>query len=99
MSGRDSGLALRVELYGVARSRAGCDAAMVYLRPGATLGDALAALAAELPALVGPVLTADRRGLAPGSVASFDGKGFTRDPAERVPRGKPLLLLPASSGG
>ncbi len=93
------GAPLRVELYGVARSRAGCDAVLLYLAEGATLGDALAALAAEIPALVGPVLSADRRGLAAGSIVSFDGKGFTRDPAEPIPRGGPLLLMPASSGG
>ena len=92
-------LALRVELYGVARSRTGRDAVVIAVPPGATLADALVRIAAALPELVGPVLGADRRSLAAGSVASMDGKRFLRDPAEPLAAGKALLLLPASAGG
>jgi hypothetical protein len=90
---------LRVELYGVARSRTGRDAVVIPVPAGATLGDALALLAGPLPELVGPVIGTDRRSLAAGNVASLDGKTFTRDPDAALPEGKPLLLLPASSGG
>ena len=92
-------LPLRVELYGIARARSGREAVVVEIPAGATLGDALARIAAALPELVGPVLGADRRSLAPGSIVSLDGQRFTRDPAETLVAGRPLLLLPASSGG
>jgi molybdopterin converting factor small subunit len=93
------GTPLRVELYGIARSRTGRDAVVIPVPPGATLGDALALLAGPLPELVGPVIGADRRSLVAGNVASVDGREFLRDPAAVLPAGKPLLLLPASAGG
>lgn len=99
MSPAEGGVPLKVELFGVARSRSGREGVVILVPAGATLGDALARLAEALPELVGPVLGTDRRSLAAGSVASLDGKAFTRDPAEPLPSGKPLLVLPASSGG
>lgn len=95
----EGGTPLRVELFGIARLRAGRDAVVLLLPAGGTLGDAIAQLADLMPELVGPVFGADRRSLAEGSVASFDGGPFTRDPGAPLPAGKPLLLLPASSGG
>ena len=97
--GGGGGGSLRVELYGVARARTGRDAVVLAVPSNATLGDALALLAGVLPELVGPVIGADRQSLAAGSVASLGGKRFLRDPAGPLPPGKPLLLLPASSGG
>lgn len=90
---------LTVELFGVARSRAGVGTVAVDVPAAATLGDALAALAAALPALVGPVLAPDGRALQPGSAASEDGGPLLRDPASSLSPGRPLLLLPASAGG
>ncbi len=92
-------MTVHVELYGVARSRAGREAVDLPLGAGATLGDALAALATLHPDLVGPVLAAGGRALAPGSVVSLGGGRFTRDAREALPEGTPLLLLPASAGG
>jgi len=99
VGGVTDALPLRVELFGVARSRTGRDAVVIAVPAGATLADALVRIAAALPELVGPVLGADRRSLAAGSIVSLDGKRFTRDPAEPLVAGKPLLLLPASAGG
>ena len=93
------GIPLRVELYGVARSRTGRDAVVLTVPAGATLGDALVLLAAALPELVGPILGAGGRSLAEGSTVSLDGVRFTRDPATPLVPGKALLLMPASSGG
>jgi molybdopterin-guanine dinucleotide biosynthesis protein A len=87
---------LRVELYGVARLRAG--RAWVEIPAPATLGEALAGLAAAVPELVGPVIAVDGT-LAAGSAASLDGGRFVSDPATPLPAGRPLLLLPASAGG
>ncbi len=99
MSDPGENVPLRVEFYGVARLRTGRDAVVLCLPAGATLGDALEHLAGILPELVGAVVAADRRSLAAGSIASLDGARFTRDPGSPLPAGKPLLLLPASSGG
>jgi molybdopterin converting factor small subunit len=90
---------VRVELYGVARLRTGRDAVVLRLPAGSLLGDVVARLASLYPELVGPVFGPDRRALAPGNVVSFDGERFVRDPSEPIPEGKPLLLLPAASGG
>ena len=87
---------LRVELFGIARHRAGREA--VDIPAAATLGEALALVAGAIPALVGPVITVEGA-LAPGSVASLDGEKFVTDPATPLPAGRPLLLLPASAGG
>ncbi len=96
---RDIGARLRVELYGVARHRAGRESVEIGFPEGGTLGDALFLVAAAVPSLVGPVIAADRRSLAAGSVASLDGERFVTDPATPLPEGRPLLLLPASAGG
>src|SRR5262249_27226746 len=52
-----SPLCLIIELFGVARLRAKTDSISLHLPPGATLTDALAALAAHSPALVGVVIS------------------------------------------
>ncbi|MCK6479272.1 MAG: MoaD/ThiS family protein [Planctomycetes bacterium] len=91
--------ALRVEFYGVARSRTGRDALVLEVPEGATLGDALERLAAVEPQLLGAVIAAGGRRLSAGSAASLDGKRFVSDPAEPLPPGVPLLLLPATAGG
>jgi len=87
---------LRVELYGIARQRAGREA--VDVPSSATLGEALGLLADAVPELVGSVIAVDG-GLAAGSIASLDGTRFVTDPATPLPEGRPLLLLPASAGG
>jgi len=97
--GRVSDRSLRVEFYGLARARTGRDAVVLLLPAGATLGDALERLAASEPGLLGPVIAAGGRRLAAGSAASLDGKRFVSDPAEALPAGLPLLLVPAAAGG
>ncbi len=90
---------LRVEFFGIARSRTGRDAVVLRIPAAATLGDALERLAAAEPLLLGPVIAAGGRTLAPGSAASLDGQRFVSDPAEALPAGLPLLLVPATAGG
>ncbi len=90
---------VRVEFFGVARARAGRDAAEVECPEGATLGDLLASLVEAVPELNGAVISVDGRSLAEGSIASLDGECFTRDSSTVLPDGKPVLLLPAASGG
>ncbi|MHC4939597.1 MAG: MoaD/ThiS family protein [Planctomycetota bacterium] len=78
---------MRVELYGVARLRAGVEAVEV---DGETLGDVLRALADRFPALD----VTDQ-----GWLISLDGERFIDDPDMPLPSDAKLLLLSAQAGG
>ncbi len=86
---------VRIELFDIARARAGTACATVR---AATLGGALLALADACPALVPGVLTADG-GLAPHWRASLGGERFIDDAAAVLPPHTPILLLSALAGG
>ena len=86
---------VRVELFDLARARAGTGEARVRAD---TLGGALLALADRLPALVPDVLTADG-GLGAHWRVSLDGGRFVEDPSVRLPAGTTLVLLSALAGG
>jgi hypothetical protein len=78
------------------------------LPSGATLGDVARALAAECPALAGPVLTPDGA-LGPGTLFSLGGRAVTDDLSQPVPAagdgeagaesGVTVLLLTSMEGG
>jgi molybdopterin converting factor small subunit len=85
---------IRVELFGIARARAG--AAEAEVRAG-SLGELLRALAERYPALAGEVIRDDA--LADGWLASLDGERFIADPATPLPAGARVLLLSAHAGG
>jgi molybdopterin converting factor small subunit len=85
---------ITVELYGIARLRAG--AARVDLE-ATTLGELLHALAARHPELEGEVI---RDGaLGEGWLISLDGERFLDDPATPLPDRARVLLLSAQAGG
>ena len=85
---------IRVELFGVARARAGTACVEVEAR---TLGEALAALARACPGLEPEVV---RGGvLTEHYVASRDGREFLADPAAPLAAGESLLILGAQAGG
>ncbi len=83
-----------VELYGVARSKAGIERIPVE---GETIGAALAALERACPALVGAVIEGGR--LSEHYRLSLNGRCFVSDPARRLTDGDRLLLLSAEAGG
>jgi hypothetical protein len=83
-----------VEFFGVPRVRAGRAEMPVA---AATAGEALAAVAAECPALAG-IRQADGR-LAPQYLLSLDGERFVTDLAQPLRGGNRLLLLSADAGG
>jgi molybdopterin converting factor small subunit len=84
----------RVELFGIARARAGVAEAEVEAD---SLGGVLRALAGRFPNLEGEVI---RDGaLAEGWLVSLDGERFVDDPATPVPDGATLLLITAHAGG
>ena len=97
-----------VELLGVARLRAARRA--VEVRPGercsghggggaATVADALSALAAACPALVGPVLTPDGRSLCTGYLLNRNGREFVDRTDAPLFDGDRLLLISSAAGG
>lgn len=88
-----------VELFGVARLTAKVAAVPLTLPPGATLRDAFAGLAEQIPALVGSVLTSDRNGLTSGYGCNVNGTLFTRDPATPLYSGDSVLILSNDAGG
>lgn len=89
----------RVELYGTARLLAGQAAVQLDIGAGARLGDIVIRLGEQLPALVGPVIDAARRGLMDGYIFNRNGRDFVTDPLTAVQPGDRLLLLAGIGGG
>ena len=85
---------MRVELFGVARARAGTEAVTVE---ASSLAEAIVALAAACPGLVPEVIADDR--LADGFLASLNGEQFVRDGGLALDAGDTLLILGAQVGG
>ena len=85
---------IRVELFGVARLRARTGAVVVN---AATVGEALARLVDEFPALDGVVIF--NGALHPAYRLNLNGDRFVTDPRTRLNAGDALLLLAADVGG
>lgn len=85
---------MRIELFGIARARAGTPAVEVE---AGSVGDALRALADACPALVPEVIVDGR--LAEGFVANLNGNAFVSDAAAALDAGDVLLVLGAQAGG
>ena len=87
-------MTIRVELYGIARVRAGTASADVE---ATTLRELLRALAHRHPELEGEVI---RDGTAAdGWLISLDGDRFLKDPDTPLEDGARVLLLSAQAGG
>jgi molybdopterin converting factor small subunit len=86
--------ALEIELFGVARARAGRE--LVELEAG-SLGEALEALERSCPELAPEVLSGGA--LAAGYLASLNGDRFVTDPSTPLREGDRLLILSAQAGG
>jgi molybdopterin-guanine dinucleotide biosynthesis protein A len=88
-----------VELFGVARLLARTSEVSLALPAGATFADAFAALAEQLPVLVGQVISPDRRRLVDGYACNVNGLAFVRTPTAVVHPGDSLVILSADAGG
>jgi len=86
---------MRIELFGIARARAGREAVDVE---AGSLGEALRALAATCPGLEPEVVDGAGR-LTDSFLASLNGAAFVRDEATPLEAGDKLLILSAQSGG
>jgi len=85
---------VRIELFGIARARAGREAVDVE---AASLGAAFRALAEACPSLVPEVLVDGR--LTEGFLANLNGERFVADAALPLSRADTLLILGAQAGG
>lgn len=89
-----TGGTIRIELFGIARVRAGVAACEVE---GASLEEALRALAARFPGL-SPDVVRDGA-LTEHFVASLDGEKWISSPRAPLHPGDTLLILGAQAGG
>lgn len=83
-----------IELYGIARLRAGQETFEVE---GKTLAEALFALSSLCPALDPSIV--DQGRLANGYMVALNGAQITGDPSTNLRDGDVLVLLSADAGG
>ncbi|AKT41841.1 MoaD/ThiS family protein [Chondromyces crocatus] len=83
-----------IELYGVARLRAGHDHVEVE---ASSLGEAIQALGARCPALSPHVVEGPR--LSPSYLVAVNGRHLTADPDTPLAEGDVVVLLSADAGG
>lgn len=97
----DASVAVKVELFGLARMKAGVNAVALSLGPAATVADLARELIHACPGFVGTILLEDGA-IADGYVLNRNGLAFL--PAEPGTRlqladGDTLLLLSNQAGG
>lgn len=85
---------VEVELFGIARARAGTARTAAA---GDCLGDVLVDLAARFPDLAATCI--EGRSLKPGFMASLGGRRFVTAPETPLAAGEPVLLLSVDAGG
>lgn len=83
-----------VELFGIARLRAGVSQTEAH---GSNLGDVFSDLAQRFPALADDCIS-DRR-LKAGFTANLRGEQFVTDPDTKLQEGDSILLLSMDAGG
>jgi molybdenum cofactor guanylyltransferase len=88
-----------VELFGVARLLAHTGEITLALPPEATFAQVFAALAEQLPMLVGRVVSRDGTSLVDGYACNVNGLQFIRDTTARVNPGDNIVILSADAGG
>lgn len=90
-------ITIKIEFFGVARSRAGIGSLTLRLGQPACLGDVLERLAVRFPALAAECFEGNRLGQ--GYVANVDSQRFVRDPRAAVKDGTTLLIMASDCGG
>jgi molybdenum cofactor guanylyltransferase len=88
-----------VEFFGVAQLLAKTRTISLTLPQEATYSHLFAALAKQLPILVGRVLTPEGDKLVSGCACNVNGMEFIRNPAIKVKAGDKVLILSADAGG
>lgn len=89
-------MSIRVEFYGIPRSRAGVEAESIDLDINTTLGDVLSELLKRFPELAACI---DVDMLRPGFSASVNGERFVSQCDEMLPAESSLLIMSTDAGG
>jgi molybdopterin-guanine dinucleotide biosynthesis protein A/molybdopterin converting factor small subunit len=92
-------LACIVELFGVARLVANTSEIPLALPAGATLADVFRALAADVPALRGRVISREGDHLVDGCTCNLNGREFVRTADSPVRSGDRIIIMSADAGG
>jgi molybdopterin converting factor small subunit len=88
---------IRVELFGVARQRAGTAWVALPVEGATTVGSVLRQLAAQFPQWASECMESGE--LRPSYVVNVDGQRFVRDLQEPLADGTSLLVMSADAGG
>jgi len=94
-----SSVTCTVELFGVARLLAKTKEVSLSLPQGATLSHVYSALGAQLPMLLGRVISPDGSDLFTGYACNLNGLDFVRTPAAKINSGDKIFILSADAGG
>jgi molybdopterin-guanine dinucleotide biosynthesis protein A len=94
-----SSVTCTVELFGVARLLAKTKEVSLSLPQGATLSHVYSALGAQLPMLLGRVISPDGNDLFTGYACNLNGLDFVRTPAAKINSGDKIFILSADAGG
>jgi molybdopterin converting factor small subunit len=90
---------LQIELFGTARRLAQTKELELEVAESATFRDVIAALARQIPAFLGHIITPDARNLVEPYFFNVDARKVVRDLDGTPEEGKPLLLLFVDAGG
>ncbi|MGB7947400.1 MAG: NTP transferase domain-containing protein [Candidatus Binatia bacterium] len=95
----ESFVSCTVELFGMAQLLAKTKTVALTLPEEATLAQLFAALAEQLPILVGRVISLEKSQLVGGCACNINGLEFVRNPTVKVKTGDRVLILSADAGG
>jgi molybdopterin converting factor small subunit len=90
-------MTIRVELFGIARQRAGTAVIRIPAEGPRRLDELLRGLAADYPLWADECL--DGNCLRSSYLANLNGERFVRDPSTRISPGDELLIMSADAGG
>jgi molybdopterin converting factor small subunit len=91
-------MSIRVEFYGIPRSRTGVESAKIDIGDdGAPFSQVLAELATQFPEFAADCLC--NAALRKEYTASIDGERFVNDPSELLHPGASLLIMSTDAGG
>lgn len=91
-------MAVRVEFFGTARTRAGvAETAVTPISGKLRLGEAIAILSARFPELAGHCFHGNE--IADGFAACVDGKHFVTNADFELEDGQTLLIMSSDAGG
>ena len=88
-----------VQMFGLPREVTELREVEVELKDGASLGDVVAALRREIPALEGHVIRAGENQLMEHCAFNINGRFYSEDREVQIQEGDRILLLTLATGG